>query len=174
MPKPETPIAQTGIVVIQTERTGTTLRQFIPEDASPLFALIDQNRDHLSKHGDDTAIKYPTYESVEQSITNPKNPNKLRLGVGDGKILVGTVNLTPKDEEAEIGYWIGKQFAGNRYAAIAAKVLAKYAKEAGLYKKIFAKVKKENEPSIRSLVKAGFRRTGEDAEDYIYVYGVEE
>lgn len=150
------------------------LRQFAPEDVSPLFALIDQNREHLSQHGDDTAAKYPTYGSVAQSISNPKKPEKLRLGVWDDETLVGTVNLTPADGEAEIGYWIGRQFAGNRYAVVAAKALAEYAKRPSEYKRIFAKVKKGNVPSIRSLAGAGFQRTGEDAEDYIYVYGSEE
>lgn len=170
MTQPESTNITNTPLTIETERSTVVLRQFTLDDAAPLFDLIDQSREHLSQHGDDTAAKYPDFLSVEQSITNPKNPNKLRLGVWDNKVIVGTVNLTPEGDHAEIGYWIGKQFAGNRYATVAAKALAQYASEVQGYKVIFAKVKKANEPSIRSITRAGFKQTGEDETDLIFTY----
>ncbi len=44
------------------------LRQFTLEDAEEIFKLIDGNREHLSQFGDDTAGKYPTLDSVRESL----------------------------------------------------------------------------------------------------------
>lgn len=85
-----------------------TLRQLTLEDVEELFALIDRNRDHLSQFGDDTATKYPTVESVRESIEKPKNPKRMRFAIRNiqGQI-VGSINLTSDDdnpERGEVGY----------------------------------------------------------------------
>ncbi|MBI3559226.1 GNAT family N-acetyltransferase [Candidatus Gottesmanbacteria bacterium] len=157
---------------ISAEQTGVTLRQFVLADAEPLFTLINNNREHLNQHGDDTAQKYPDLESAARSISNPPNPRKLRFGIWDGQTFVGSVNLTPQEEqkEAELGYWLGSQFTGKGYATIATKTLANYAVNELGYKRIFAKVNKNNQPSIKTLERSGFIRTGETESDYIYFF----
>src|SRR5260221_3426993 len=101
---------------IQSSDGQIVLRQYTPEDADEVFALIDQNRGYLSQFGDDTSDKYPTLESFRESILSPKKPSRLRFGIRskDG-VIVGSINLTPDDDNpkrAEIGYWLGKESEG--------------------------------------------------------------
>jgi hypothetical protein len=73
--------------------THVHLREFEEGDAEEIFALIDRNREHLSQNGDTTAGKYPTFESVLESITYPVDPVKIRLGIWDDGVFVGSVNV---------------------------------------------------------------------------------
>ena len=61
-----------------------SLRQYTPRDAGEIFALIDRNREHLSKYGEDTSLRYPTLESVRESIRYPDDAAKLRFGIVNG------------------------------------------------------------------------------------------
>lgn len=67
-------------IEILVRSTGIRLKQFIQTDSKAIFDLINKNREHLSQFGDTTAEKYQNVESVEDSILNPKNPNRLRFG----------------------------------------------------------------------------------------------
>ena len=142
---------------LKTASKGVVLRQFSPRDAHPLFALISSNRKHLSQFGDQTARKYPAYLSVWLSIITPEQSEKMRLGIWVGQHLAGTVNLLPKaDGNAELGYWIGKEFCGQGLATIATTTLTRYAhKELG-HKFVTAHVHKDNLASLRVLEKSGF------------------
>src|SRR3990167_6087043 len=103
---------------------GLVLRQLISKDAQNYFDLIEYDRTHLSRHDEDTAIKYPTLESVQESIDNPKNPDRLRFGIWDGETMVGSINLTLDiQHSAEIGYWVGKEYIGHSYATKAIRAL---------------------------------------------------
>ncbi len=144
-------------LVIQTEWLGCALRQFIPEDAAPLFALIDRNRQHLSQWGDTTAQKYPDFKSVLTSITNPLNPERYRFGTWNQGQLVGTINLTCRSERtAEVGYWIGSEFCKQGFARIATAALVSYAFTMFDLEYIVADVQTSNLASQTVLKRAGF------------------
>ena len=143
-------------IVIETERQGLHLRQFIPEDAQPLFELIDQNRPHLSQYLDDTAAKYPDYNSVRESILNHPNPEKLRFGLWDVDVLVGMVHLRPMNQIAELGYWIGSQYTGKGYVTTAARALCAYGFQELNLSSIIAFVHKDNQASQNVLKRCGF------------------
>ena len=128
------------------------LKQYSPEDAQPAFDLIDRNRSHLSNHGEPTGNKYPTKESFLESITHPKNPDKLRFGIWDRDTLVGSINLIQFNSVAEIGYYLGKEFTGRQYTVRATKALVQYAFANG-FDMVFAKVHEENVASRRVLEK---------------------
>lgn len=151
-----------GRLIIHAQNSPVVLRQFIPEDAELLFRLIDQNREHLSRWGDETSEKYPDLESVEASIIYPV-PSRLRFGVWVGERLVGTINLTTytdaetrEENIAEIGYWIGKQFCGNGYAKTAARMLTDYALSRMDFRVVIAQVRRENYASRAVLERVGF------------------
>lgn len=75
---------------------GSILRIFRPEDSPAKFSLINQNREHLSQHGDITAAKYPTEDQILHSIIGPSNSDKLRYGIWTkDNEYVGTTNFTP-------------------------------------------------------------------------------
>jgi len=147
-------------IVIETGRADVILRQFVPQDAEMLFWLIDRNREHLSQHDDRTSVKYPNLESVRRSIVYPVDPSRLRFGIWANGLLVGTVNLMPLDDEAEIGYWIAAQHSGRGYVAAAVEALVQHAFGALRMKSIFANIHQANQASLGVVERAGFRFDG--------------
>lgn len=145
-------------LILATSREGVVLRQFVEADAVPLFALVDRNRPHLSQWDDQTSAKYPDLASAQASINAPRNPKKLRFGIWEGDVLVGTVNLTPHSNElAEVGYWVGREFGKRGLATIATVALVRYARRAMRFRRITAATVPANIASRKVLLKAGFR-----------------
>ncbi|MBI4019818.1 MAG: GNAT family N-acetyltransferase [Candidatus Aenigmarchaeota archaeon] len=133
------------------------LRQFTAGDADAIFALIDRNREHLSQHGDVTAMKYPTKESVMESIEHPINPAKLRFGIWIADAFVGSVNLTPDMRlSAEIGCYLGKEFTGRGYMTRSISRTVRYGFEDMGLREIYAKIQRNNHPSVKLIGRAGF------------------
>jgi RimJ/RimL family protein N-acetyltransferase len=144
-------------VRLKTNQSGLTLRRFEKKDAPALFKLIDRNRDHLSRFGEPTSQKYPDSESVYRSIVYPDNLERFRYGIWKGKRLVGTVNLTRKKHGvAEVGYWVGKEFAGKGYARIATQTLVNYALMATDISEVRAHIHISNMASVATILHAGF------------------
>src|SRR5258706_12774701 len=106
------------------------LRQFSVSDDPEIFKLIDSNREHLSKHDDETASKYPRLEKVVDSIENP-NPSRTRFAIRneEGKY-IGSINferLQNHPDIAEVGYYMDKDETGKGYPTDALKTLTEYA-----------------------------------------------
>jgi RimJ/RimL family protein N-acetyltransferase len=157
-------------------RDGLALRQLTPEDAQAYFDLIEYDRAHLSQvHGserDGTADKYKTVEDVRKSIETPENTSKLRFGIWDGDVMVGSNNLTPQDEdnyEVESGSWIGKQYTGQHYAVKARELLVNLAFDRLGYQEIVSRVQIGNTASKKSVEKSGFTYFGEDDGQWVFV-----
>jgi ribosomal-protein-alanine N-acetyltransferase len=142
---------------------GMSLKQFVPEDAQIIFDLIDEDRDHLSQFGDETADKYKTVEDVRSSIEEPKNPDKLRFGIWDDASMVGSINITTAERYgsiAEIGYWVGAEHTGHHYAQHATEILTEYAFDNLGVDCIMATVAIGNDASMKTLERAGFKFVG--------------
>lgn len=153
---------------------GIALKQLGPEDAPPLFELIDEDRPHLSQtHSgvfDDTADKYRTVEDVLRSIIKPKNPQKLRFGVWVNGSLVGSNNLTPLGgSRVESGSWIGGKHIGHGFAAGGRALLARLVFEQLGYDEIVSKIYRGNEASRRSVERSGFKYVGDEGKQWVYV-----
>lgn len=139
---------------------GVVLRLFQPEDAEPMFALIDRNRKHLSQYGEPTARKYPDVSSVLESIMSPPD-EKMRFGVWVDGTLVGSVNLKSRSRTiGEIGYWLASEYTGKGYATCAVQALRNYAFRSLGFESIGAEVHKDNLASQRVLERAGFTNMG--------------
>lgn len=164
--------AQKPIEILSSDGS-LTLRQFTPEDTEAIFELIDNSRDHLSQHGDDTARKYPTLDTVRESIEHPANPNRLRFGIRNHEDqLVGTINLTPNEENpdiGEIGYYLGSSHTGKGYTIVAVNALTDYAFTQLHYQTLFGKVAQANISSIKVLQRAGYKEK-EIKEGEVYLY----
>ncbi len=149
------------LIEIRSPSSEITLRQFSLTDVSAIFQLIDSSRTHLSQHGDTTADKYKTPEDVAESISNPKNPKRLRFGIyNKAGELVGSINLTPKNTGplmGEIGYYLGEDATGYGYATEAVITLTDYAFNDLSYASIYAVVSVANSPSAKVLGRAGYR-----------------
>lgn len=140
------------------------------EDTAELFALIDSNRPHLSQFADDTAQKYPTLASLQESVTFPANPKKLRYVIRNKEgVIVGSINLTPipgEQRSGEVGYYLGAQHQGRGYMTRAVQTLTAYAFQTLGYDVLSGTVHNENLPSARVLLKAGYQQIGK-AHDFI-------
>ena len=149
---------------LTTSDEGVLLLEFIPQDARPLFELINNNRDHLSQWDDETASKYPDFVSALRSITNPSNPDKIRLGIWSDGVLAGTINITPTKGHftREIGYWVGNEFCGKGLATITTKRIIQFGHRNGTTDKMIANARIENLASQRVLLKAGMSETRRD------------
>lgn len=145
-----------GRVSFRVPNSPIWLMEFTEYDAGPLFALIDRNRAHLSQFDDVTADKYPTEQAVLESIVDPKNLAKIRLGIWDGSVLIGTMNLTPEpNRRYELGYWIGSEFGKRGYATRCAKRVVSYALKSLNCVQVIATAHKDNRYSQAVLRKAG-------------------
>lgn len=140
------------------------LRQYTPDDAAEAFALIDRNRDHLSHFGDTTAEKYQTVEDMLRSITHPSNPDRLRFGIRNkAGEYVGSINLTPDQDNrtrGEIGYYLGREFTGQKITERAVEALAAAAFSQLGYNELYGEVAEGNIASQKVLQKARFTPVG--------------
>ncbi len=159
--------------MITLEAEGLVLKQFTPEDAQVIFDLIDRNREHLSQNGDQTSEKYPTLESVLESITHPSNPNRLRFGIWENGTYVGTINLTIQEtqegKEAEIGYYLGKEFEGRGYMTKAAKRIVQYSLDELQLNEVHAWLNRNNSRSAETIKRAGLILQDPFADPHCYV-----
>lgn len=153
-----------NLINLSTERKGVEIRQVSVEDTRAMFSLFNHNRDHLSPYYD--------LESAVGKVVEPRNNVRLRFGIWDGDILVGSINLTPSEEtgEVELGYWLGKEHTGKGYATIATRAVANFGMtELGL-QKVWAIVDKNNNASNKVMGRSGFVRTGEIENYYLYIF----
>ncbi len=148
---------------LPTTRPGLVLIELRPEDSGALFALIDRNREHLSKLEDDTAEKYPDEASVLKSICSPTDSRRKRFGIWDNDVLVGSANLTieglgvTKALLAKLGYYVGQEYTGRSYATAAARTLCNYAFDTLNCVSIYAYVHEQNRASRKVLEVCGLR-----------------
>ena len=145
-------------IILKNEKDTVELRQIILEDAANYFKLVDSDRAHLSQHGDETAKKYSTVESVENSILKPSNPDKYRFGIWDKDIMVGSNNLTLEENgRAELGSWVAKKHTGNRYAHRARKLLLDFAFNNLDLDEVYCEIVIGNIPSKKSVERSGLK-----------------
>ncbi|MEK6963295.1 MAG: GNAT family N-acetyltransferase [Nanoarchaeota archaeon] len=146
-----------------------TLRQFMVEDADTIFALIDRNRKRLSKDGVVAGITYQTVGDVIRSIVAPSNSSRLRFGIWANSKYTGTINLTPKDTKAEIGYYLGEEFEGRGYVIRSARRLFQYSFDELKLSEVYAKIHPKNKKSIALVQRLGFTLDGaQSTQDELY------
>lgn len=164
------PLFQAIRIILKSEDDSIVLKQLYPEDAERYFQLVDSSREHLSQNEDVTAKKYPTVETVRESIVHPRNPDKYRFGIWEGDIMVGSDNLTPvESNRAELGSWIAKKYTGHRYAGRARKLLVDFAFNQLHLDEVFCDVTIGNEPSRKSVERSGFTLSGEHGGKWTFV-----
>lgn len=140
-------------LILPTDREDVILRQLSTEaDDVAYFEAVNANREHLSQFGDATADKYQSLDDVRNTRMNAGD--KIRMGIWAADNFVGTVNATPDEEGAEIGYWLDARYTGHGYATLATKALSAYALQR--FPKVHAEVVEGNDSSSRVLERAGF------------------
>lgn len=146
-------------MILKTERL--ILRPWEESDAEDLY--------YYAKDPDIGPIAgWPVHTDVENSLDIIKNvlsaletyavclkENNKAIG-SVGLLLNGSTDLTDKDDECELGYWIGKPFWGNGYIPEAAKEMLRYGFENLNMNKIWCSYYDGNTKSKRVQEKLGF------------------
>lgn len=146
-------------MILKTERL--ILRPWEESDAQSLF--------EYAKDPDVGPIAgWPPHKSVEESLSVIKNvssskecyavcekDNNVAIGAIELK-LNGHTDMTDKEDECELGYWLGKPFWGRGYMPEAAKELIRYGFENLKMSTIWCGYYDGNEKSKRVQEKVGF------------------
>lgn len=153
-------------LILKTERDGVILRELSTnEDDIAYFEAIEEDREHLSRHGNRIAEKYKTLEDVR--LRRLTSGSDLRMGIWDeDNEFKGMVSGRPNEEgtEAEIGLWLRASATGHGYATIAVKAIAAYLKPR--YPRVFAETHTENTASSNVLQRAGLVKTGDATREW--------
>lgn len=148
-----------------------TLRHPEMRDALALFALFDENREHLTEW-QDWPNKIQTLEDceafIQRHIQEYEDSKTLACLIVYQDTLVGMVDLTkivPPLRKAEIGYWIAKGYEGKGIVTLSARALMVHAFEVMNINRLALKFKRmsddhENWRSRRVSERLGFTQEG--------------
>lgn len=148
----------------RTERL--LLRPSWPEDASAIHsAIADEGivRNLASAPWPYTACDAAAFAALQHSEHYPNF--MLMLRTDGAPKLIGSCGLGERDGEAELGYWIAREYWGQGFAAEAAKAVVGVAKALG-HRKLVAGHYTDNPASGRVLRKVGFRPLGRVEQRY--------
>ena len=140
---------------LSTSMPGLTLNKLTVADAPAYYAVLDRNRDHLSRYGDyqDEANATPAWavDHLAQSASD-------RFGIWQNHLLIGRVDLVhAAPPQYGLGYWISHDAARHGYATAACAAVLRHAYTSHDATDIFAGVSHGNIPSIAVLRRLGFR-----------------
>ncbi len=143
---------------IRTERLF--LRPGWAEDETQLLALIDDEA--IVRNLARAPWPY-TLDDARQFIALPQDRSLphffITLPTASGPKLIGSAGLGSHEGEAEIGYWIGRDYWGNGYATEAARGVLSLARTLG-HQRLRASHYVDNPASGKVLQKLGFAPTG--------------
>lgn len=131
-----------------------------------LAALVERNRDHLSAYLPLVAsLSSPAAARVhlESAVMRASQGEALEWHVFSGGALCGAVrvkNIDADDRKAEIGYFIGGEFAGKGIVSNAVRAVLAYCFASLQLNRIELRCAATNDRSIRLAERLGFRREG--------------
>jgi RimJ/RimL family protein N-acetyltransferase len=124
--------------------------------ALALHDLVQENRAHLTAHGDYAELVAASLEALEGQLTQGKSRN-LQFGIFLSQKLIGRIDLVPVDPPRYgLGYWLAQHSTGNGYATAALKALLGFAGTDLRATDIYAGVTNGNWRSEAVLQRAGF------------------
>lgn len=153
-------LAAPGIPELRTPRLK--LRALTTSDTEVVYRAIDANRDEFSRWftWSRSASRDSVYEGLRTASVRMITGSEWHLGIFDHEDrFVGRIGLSEinrKARTAELGYWLGREFAGDGYMTEAAGALLAFA-TARAPARITAFADTENAASRRVLEKLGFR-----------------
>ena len=142
--------------MIATSMSGLVLVALNEHNSSALYELVQENRFHLTAHGDYADLVAAPLEALEAELTGMTSHN-LRFGIFLGQKLIGSMDLIPvAPPRYSLGYWLAQSWTGRGYATAALRALLEYAIADLQASDIFAGVTHGNQRSIAVLERAGF------------------
>ena len=111
----------------------TELRTFEIEDADELYALVDENREHLHRWMgwvDTTASVEQMRAFIRHSQARQAQENGFNAGIFYQDKLVGVIGfhfVDHEDRKTEIGYWLAASMQGKGLMTRACRAMVDYA-----------------------------------------------
>lgn len=145
---------------------GVVLRQFIMKDAPVIFAAVMASYEHLRTYLHWVTPEFSRMtakEFVRRSQANARSLSGGNWGIFDeGSLagIVGFVKLDWKSRNAEIGYWISKEFEGRGLITRAVQTLVSYAFDTLNLRRIEIHCARENRRSRAVPERLGFKKEG--------------
>lgn len=142
---------------------GMVLKQWLPEEAPVIKALMDFDPEHLNRNHQHIAESFQTAEELQAHLERLRGTRMLFFGLWpNNEKMVGAMYLLLDDERAEpvtasTGVWVGKEHIGHGYSAQSLRVLMPYAFQNMGIERVVADVVSTNLYSTRILRKAGFK-----------------
>ncbi|MFA5303576.1 MAG: GNAT family N-acetyltransferase [Candidatus Nanoarchaeia archaeon] len=140
------------------------LRPLKVSDAKSTCKYIKGNKKYFKYS---TTMRFPHPISMEKkfiqnTIKNWKTGEGYEFGIIVNGEVIGCIGLhvNKKDNNAELGYWLAKEFSGKGITTNAVKKVIKFGFNKIKLKRIYAYVIKGNIPSIKILTKSGFKEEG--------------
>lgn len=172
-------------IELKTERL--ILRPLSVKDIEDVYEYVGDKEDikymvYLPKKDKQETKEFLREVETQWAKTEPEN---YEFGIVLDERVIGTVTLYMEDNrtKAELGWIINKKFRGMGYATEASKAAMDFAIDKLGVKELFAHCDTRNKASESVMKRLGMKyehegprhydRTGEDAREYKYVYGVE-
>ena len=139
-----------------------TIRPWDDFDADELFELAQEPEIGYwcgwepHKHIRDTFFALHNFLEIEETYAICLKDNNIIIG-SIGLHFKNNIDLTYKDDEAELGYWIGKPYWNNGYATEAGKAIIKHAFKDLKLSRVWCGYYEGNEQSKRVQEKLGFK-----------------
>lgn len=142
------------------------LKSWHISEAAELFALVDANRDHLSKWLPWVSSVKTVVDStkfIEDAIRAMQQDDGLELGIWYNEKLVGCIGLHELDtlhKKTSLGYWLGHNAVGKGNMTKAVKALTTYCFEELQLNRVELRAATENEKSAAIAKKLWFKKEG--------------
>lgn len=141
--------------MLATSIPGLALRRATADDAEALFALVQQNRPHLTAFGDYAELVAMSLADLEADLSAGKT---LAFCIVHEQAIIGRADLVAVDPPRYgIGYWLASGATGRGFATAAVRTLADHACSALGASDLYAGVTHGNIKSVAVLERAGFR-----------------
>lgn len=145
-------------VVLATARL--LLRPPVVEDARVLARLA--NSPAVAK--DTSALPHPFTSDDARAWIQGRDGHRFVVARKDDEQVIGCIELFQRDEDWELGLWLGRSFWNQGFGTEALIGLGPYALVELGVKRLTAPVFAEHRAGLRLLEKAGFARVGERIE----------
>lgn len=142
-----------------TSIAGLDLREATAEDAAALFALVQQNRVHLTAFGDYAELVARSQADIAADIVANR---PLGFCIVHAGAIIGRADLVAVDPPRYgIGYWLAPGATGKGFATAAILALAQRARDNLGASDLYAGVTHGNAKSVAVLERVGFRRVAD-------------
>lgn len=142
--------------MLQTSTPDLALVPLNEHFAAVLHDLVQENRAHLTAHGDYTEHVAASLETLQAELCQSAGEN-MRFGILLNQKLIGRMDLVPVDPPRfGVGYWLAQSATGRGYATAALKALLHFARADLQATDIFAGVTHGNQRSRALLERVGF------------------